>query len=149
MPAHAASAQGIYLAHKLTGTASGVNLDTVPSCIYTDPEIAGVGLTEQQAKEANIDYKVGRFVFRANGRSLVLGKTKGFVKIIGGAKYGEVLGVHIIGPYATELIAGCAVAMKLEACVEDIANTIHAHPTVSESIMEAAEGFLGGAIHLV
>lgn len=149
MLAHAASAQGIYLAHKLTGTASGVNLDIVPSCIYTDPEIAGVGLTEQQAKEANIDYKVGRFVFRANGRSLVLGKTKGFVKIIGGAKYGEVLGIHIIGPYATELIAGCAVAMKLEACVEDIANTIHAHPTVSESIMEAAEGFLGGAIHSV
>ena len=149
MLAHAASAQGVAVAERLAGKKSGIRTDLVPSCIYTDPEIASVGMTEEQAKEAGIDYRVGRFPFRGNGRSLILGKGSGFVKIIGDTKYGEILGVHIIGPYATELIAECAAAMHLEACVEDLAETIHAHPTVSESIMEAAENFLGGAIHMV
>ncbi len=149
MLAHAASAQGVAVAERLAGKKSGIRTDLVPSCIYTDPEIASVGMTEDQAKEAGIDYRVGRFPFRGNGRSLILGKGSGFVKIIGDTKYGEILGVHIIGPYATELIAECAAAMHLEACVEDLAETIHAHPTVSESIMEAAENFLGGAIHMV
>lgn len=149
MLAHAASAQGIAVAERLAGKKSGMRLDLVPSCIYTDPEIASVGMTEEQAKEAGIDYNVGRFPFRGNGRALILGKAAGFVKIIGDKKYGEILGVHIIGPNATELIAECAAAMHLEACVEDIAETIHAHPTVSEAVMEAAESFLGGAIHMV
>ena len=149
MLAHAASAQGIAVAEQLAGKPCGINTDLVPSCIYTDPEIASVGMTEEQAKAAGIDYKVGRFPFRGNGRSLILGKGSGFVKIIGEKKYGEILGVHIIGPNATELIAECAVAMHLEACVEDLAETIHAHPTVSESIMEAAENFLGGSIHMI
>ena len=149
MLAHAASAQGVAVAERLAGKKSGIRTDLVPSCIYTDPEIASVGITEDQAKEAGINYRVGRFPFRGNGRSLILGKGSGFVKIIGDTKYGEILGVHIIGPYATELIAECAAAMHLEACVEDLAETIHAHPTVSESIMEAAENFLGGAIHMV
>lgn len=147
MLAHAASAQGIHVAQRIMGKGCGIAQQIVPSCVYTDPEIASVGLTEEQVKEKGIPYKTGKFSFRANGRSLVLGKASGFVKIIGSAKHNEVLGVHIIGPYATEMIAECAVAMRLEACVEDIANTIHAHPTVSESIMEAAESFLGGAIH--
>lgn len=149
MLAHAASAQGIHVAEQIAGKKCGTRMDLVPSCIYTDPEIASVGMTEEQAKEAGIDYKVGRFPFRGNGRSLILGKGTGFVKIIGDSRYGEILGVHIIGPNATELIAECAVAMHLEACVEDLAETIHAHPTVSESIMEAAESFLGGAIHMI
>ena len=149
MLAHAASAQGIAVAEQLAGKPCGINTDLDPSCIYTDPEIASVGMTEEQAKAAGIDYKVGRFPFRGNGRSLILGKGSGFVKIIGEKKYGEILGVHIIGPNATELIAECAVAMHLEACVEDLAETIHAHPTVSESIMEAAENFLGGSIHML
>ncbi len=147
MLAHVASAQGIGVAEKIAGHMCGITQDVVPSCVYTDPEIAAVGLTEEQAKEKGLDYKTAKFSFRANGRSLVLGKGEGFAKIVGGTKYNEILGVHIVGPYATELIAECALAMKLEGCVEDIANTIHAHPTVSESIMEAAESFLGGGIH--
>ena len=147
MLAHTASAQAIFVAEHIMGKTPEVALNIIPSCIYTDPEIASVGLTEEQAKEQGIAYRVGKFPFRANGRSLVLGKADGFVKIIGSEDYHEILGVHIIGPYATELIAECAMAIKLEGCVEDIANTIHAHPTVSEGVMEAAEKFLGGAIH--
>ena len=147
MLAHAASAQGIAVAESVAGAKCGIAQSIVPACVYTDPEIASAGLTEEQAGEQGIGYKTAKFPFRANGRSLVLGKTEGFVKIISGEKYNEILGVHIVGPHATELIAECALAMKLEACVEDIANTIHAHPTVSESIMEAAEGLLGGSIH--
>lgn len=147
MLAHAASAQGITVADRIMGKEPEISLSIVPSCIYTDPEIAAVGLTEEQVKERGIPYKVGRFTFRANGRSLILGKNQGFVKIIGSTAHNEVLGVHIIGPHATELIGECAMVMQLEGCVEDIAHTIHAHPTVGESIMEAAEAYLGGAIH--
>ena len=104
-------------------------------------------MTEAQVKESGRPYKVGKFPLRANGRSMIVDQTEGFVKIIGDAKTNEILGVHIIGQFATEMIGECAVAMKLEGCVEDLAQTIHAHPTVSESIMEAAESYLGGAIH--
>ena len=147
MLAHAASAQGIAVAERLTGRESHISRKIIPSCVFTDPEIAAVGLTEEQAREQGLEYKTATFPFRANGRSLVLGKTEGFVKIIGGKKYNEVLGVHIVGPLATELIAECALVIQLEGCVENIANTIHAHPTVSESIMEAAENWLGGGIN--
>jgi len=147
MLAHAASAQGISVAERIAGEESLVAMNIVPGCVYTDPEIASVGLTEEQAIEQGLEYRTAKFPFRANGRSLVLGKTEGFVKIIGGTKYNEILGAHIVGPLATELIAECALAMKLEVCVEELANTIHAHPTVSESVMEAAEGWLGGSIH--
>ena len=149
MLAHAASAQGMAVAGQIAGKRSGVAQGIVPACVYAEPEIAAVGLTEEQAKEEGIDYKTAKFPFRANGRSLVLGQGEGFVKILAGAKYGEVLGVHMTGPHVTELIAECALAIKLEACVEDIANTIHAHPTVSESIMEAAECWLGEGIHFI
>ena len=119
----------------------------VPSCVYTDPEIAGVGMTEQQVKEAGIAYQVGKFPVRANGRSQIVGSTNGFVKIIGEADTGKVLGIHIVSAYATEIIGECAAVMKLGGTVQDLANTIHAHPTVGESVMEAAEKLLGGAIH--
>lgn len=147
MLAHVASVQGISVAERIMGKKCMITQDIVPSCIYTTPEIAAVGISEEQARQKGIKYKIGKFHFRANGRSLVLGKPEGFVKIIGSEKHNEVLGVHIIGPNATEMIAECAVVMKLEGCVEDIANTIHAHPTIAESVMEAAENFLGGAIH--
>lgn len=145
--AHAASAQGLSVAQRVMGRECGIAQDIVPSCIYARPEIASVGLTEDKAKESGLEYKVETFPLRANGRSLVNGSAEGFVKVVAGTRYGEVLGVHMVGNNATELIAECALAMKLEACVEDIANTIHAHPTVSESFMEAAERFLGGSIH--
>jgi dihydrolipoamide dehydrogenase len=149
MLAHVASAQGIFVAELIMGKRCIISQDIVPNCIYTNPEIASVGMTEEEAKDKGIEYKVGKFRFRANGRSLILDKGEGFVKIIGSKKHNEVLGVHIIGPYATEMIAECVAVMTLEGCVEDIANIIHAHPTVSESIKEAAEDFLGGAIHSV
>ena len=147
MLAHVASAEGITVAEHLCGHASNINMKVVPSCIYCEPEIASVGMTEEQVKAAGIPYKTGKFPFRANGRSMIVGQPVGFVKIIGQAETNEVLGVHIIGPHATEMIGECAAVMKLEGCVEDIAQTIHAHPTVSESIMEAAESYMGGCIH--
>lgn len=147
MLAHVASAQGVAVAEQITGHTPAIAQNIIPSCIYTDPEIAAVGLTEAQVKDSGREYKVGKFSLRANGRSLVVDRPNGFVKIIGDAKTNEVLGVHIIGAFATEMIGECAAVMKLEGCVEDIAHTIHAHPTVGESAMEAAEKYLGGAIH--
>lgn len=147
MLAHVASAEGVIVAEAICGEKANINRNVVPSCIYCEPEIAQVGMTEEQVKASGRKYKVGKFPFRANGRSMIVNQTEGFVKIIGDAETNEVLGVHIIGQFATEMIGECAMVMKLEGCVEDIAQTIHAHPTVSESIMEAAESFLGGAIH--
>ena len=147
MLAHVASAEGITVAEAICGEDAHIQRGIVPSCIYCEPEIAQVGMTEAQVKESGRPYKVGKFPLRANGRSMIVDQTEGFVKIIGDAKTNEILGVHIIGQFATEMIGECAVAMKLEGCVEDLAQTIHAHPTVSESIMEAAESYLGGAIH--
>ena len=144
MLAHVASAQGKAVADRIAGKSSQIIQAIIPNCIYANPEIASVGLTEEQVIEKGVKYRIGKFNFRANGRSLILGKTEGFVKIIGSEEYNEILGVHIIGPDATELIAECAAVMKLEGCVEDLANTIHAHPTVSESIMEAAENYFLG-----
>lgn len=145
--AHAASAQGIYVADLIMGQTPKIDLGIIPKCVYSDPEIASVGLTEAEVKTKGMPYKVGRFPLRANGRSLVLNKTAGFVKIIGSARHNEVLGVHIMGSSATELIGECTMVMRMEGCVEDIANTIHAHPTVGESIMEAAASYMGGAVH--
>ncbi len=147
MLAHVASAEGITVAEAICGGDAHIQRQIVPSCIYCEPEIAQVGMTEAQVKESGRAYKVGKFPLRANGRSMIVNQTEGFVKIIGDAKTNEILGVHIIGQFATEMIGECAVAMKLEGCVEDLAQTIHAHPTISESIMEAAESYLGGAIH--
>lgn len=145
--AHAASAQGIYVAEKICGKHSEIKLDLVPSCIYTKPEIACVGKSEQQLKEEGIAYQVGRFPFKANGKSLAMDEPEGFIKILAGKEFGEILGAHIIGPRATDIIAELALAMSSECTVDEIANTIHAHPTVSEAVMEAAEAVKGQAIH--
>lgn len=119
----------------------------IPSCIYTNPEIASVGLTEEEAKERYGSVKVGKFPFAASGKAKTIGETEGFVKIICEDKYNEIIGVHIVGPHATELIAEAALAMKMECTAEELVDTIHAHPTLSESVMEASGDVLGFAIH--
>lgn len=147
--AHLASKEGCLVVEKIAGKkVEPIKQNLVPNCTYCDPEVASVGLTEAKAKDAGYDVKVGKFPFSASGKARILGETDGFVKIVSEKKYDEVLGVHIIGPHATELLAEACVAMALEATAESIANTIHAHPTVSESVMEAAEGVHDLTIHM-
>ena len=147
--AHLASKEGIIVVERLAGKkVEPVNMRLVPNCTYCDPEVASVGLTEAKAKEEGYDVKVGKFPFSASGKARILGETDGFIKIVSDKKYDEVLGVHLIGPHATELLAEACVAMSHEATAESIANTIHAHPTVSESMMEAAEGVHDLTIHM-
>jgi dihydrolipoamide dehydrogenase len=146
--AHVASAEGILAVEQMKGMdVRPINYDHVPNCTYTDPEVASVGLTEKKAKERGYDVKTGKFAFTANAKAKILGEAVGFVKFVSEKKYDEVLGVHIVGPKATELIVeGCS-ALELEATTESIAKTIHAHPTLSEALMEAAEDVLGHSIH--
>ncbi len=147
--AHLASKEGILVVEKLAGKkVEPINMRLVPSCTYCDPEVASVGLTEAKAKEEGYDVKVGKFPFSASGKARILGETDGFVKIVAEKKYDEVLGVHIIGPHATELLAEACVAMQLETTADELGRTIHAHPTVSESVMEAAEGVHDLTIHM-
>ncbi len=147
--AHLASKEGIVVVERLAGKkVEPINMRIVPNCTYCDPEVASVGLTEAKAKEEGYDVKVGKFPFSASGKARILGETDGFIKIVSDKKYDEVLGVHLIGPHATELLAEACVAMSHEATAESIANTIHAHPTVSESMMEAAEGVHDLTIHM-
>jgi dihydrolipoamide dehydrogenase len=119
----------------------------IPGATYCSPEVASVGLTEQQCKDKKIDYKVGKFPFSANGRARTSGETEGFVKIIRDAKYGEILGAHIVGAHATELIHELVVARTNEFTVEEIDLAVHAHPTLSEAIAEAALDSMGRMIH--
>lgn len=147
--AHLASKEGILVVEKIAGKkVEPINQNLVPNCTYCDPEVASVGLTEAKAKEAGYDVKVGKFPFSASGKARILGETDGFVKIVAEKKYDEVLGVHIIGPYATELLAEAVVAMALETTADELGRVIHAHPTVSESMMEAAEGVHDLTIHM-
>ncbi len=147
--AHLASKEGILVVEKLAGKkVEPINQRLVPNCTYCDPEVASVGLTEAKAREEGYDVKVGKFPFSASGKARILGETDGFVKIVSEKKYDEVLGVHIIGPHATELLAEACVAMSLETTADELGRTIHAHPTVSESIMEAAEGVHDLTIHM-
>ncbi len=147
--AHLASKEGIMVVEKLAGKkVEAINMRLVPNCTYCDPEVASVGLTEAKAKEEGYDVKVGKFPFSASGKARILGETDGFVKIVSEKKYDEVLGVHIIGPHATELLAEACVAMSLETTADELGRTIHAHPTVSESVMEAAEGVHDLTIHM-
>ncbi|CAN5757574.1 dihydrolipoyl dehydrogenase [soil metagenome] len=147
--AHLASKEGILVVEKLAGKkVEPINMRLVPNCTYCDPEVASVGLTEAKAREEGYDVKVGKFPFSASGKARILGETDGFVKIISEKKYDEVLGVHIIGPHATELLAEACVAMALETTSDELGRTIHAHPTVSESVMEAAEGVHDLTIHI-
>ena len=147
--AHLASKEGILVVERLAGKkVEPINHRLVPNCTYCDPEVASVGLTEAKAKEEGYDVKVGKFPFSASGKARILGETDGFVKIVSEKKYDEVLGVHIIGPHATELLAEACVAMQLETTADELGRTIHAHPTVSESVMEAAEGVHDLTIHM-
>ncbi|MCC6489172.1 MAG: dihydrolipoyl dehydrogenase [Candidatus Hydrogenedentes bacterium] len=147
MLAHGASAEGLVAAANATGGDERMDYRVVPACTFTSPEVARVGVTEAQAHEAGIEVKTGRFSFLASGRAHAMGETDGMVKIVGDARTDEVLGVHIMGHEAGELIASAAVAMKMEATVAEIAHTIHTHPTLSETVMEAAEDYFGVGIH--
>ena len=145
--AHGASAEAIVAATNATGGDKKMDYRVLPACNFTSPEVASVGMTEAAAKEAGIDVKVGKFMFMGNGRAHALGETDGMVKIIGDAKTDEIIGVHIMGHEAGEMIATAALAMSMEATVEEIVNTIHTHPTLSEVMLEAAEDYYGMGIH--
>jgi dihydrolipoamide dehydrogenase len=148
MLAHKGSREGIVLAEVLAGHAGHpVNYGNIPNATYCHPEVASIGLTEAQCKEKKLDYKVGRFPFSANGRARTSGETEGFVKIIRDAKYGEILGAHIVGAHATELLHEIAVARENEFTVEEIDLAVHAHPTLSEAVAEACLDSLGRVLH--
>jgi len=140
MLAHKSSEEGVAVAETIAGQESEVNLETIPWVIYTSPEIAWVGKTEQQLKQAGVQYRAGHFPFSVSGRARALGETAGFVKMLADATTDRILGVHIIGPYASELIAEAVIAMEFGASSEDIARIVHAHPTLSEAMHEAALG---------
>jgi dihydrolipoamide dehydrogenase len=140
MLAHKSSEEGVAVAEMIAGQSGHVNLDTVPWVIYTSPEIAWVGKTEQELKAKGIEYRIGQFPFIVNGRARAIGETAGFVKMLADAKTDRILGVHMIGPYASELISEAVVAMEFGASAEDIARIVHAHPTLAEALHEAALG---------
>ena len=138
MLAHKAEEEGIAVAEIIAGQSGHVNYDTIPGVIYTTPEVASVGKTEEQLRKEKINYKIGKFPFMANSRAKAVNESEGFVKILADQVTDKVLGVHIIGPHAGELIAEAVLAMEFGASAEDIARTCHAHPTYSEAIKEAA-----------
>ena len=147
--AHTASAEGIVAVEHMAGhNPRPIRYDHVPNCTYCDPEVASVGMTEEKARAAGIDIKVGSFPLATLGKVLIIGEKHALVKIVADAKYGEILGVHIIGPRATELIAQACIALTNEITVEELAGTMYAHPTVSEGLKEAAENVFGSAIHI-
>jgi dihydrolipoamide dehydrogenase len=147
--AHVGAMSGLVVAAKLSGKyARPVRRDRIPGCTYTHPSIGSVGLTEAQAKEKGYQVKVGKFPFVGNSKATILDSHDGFVKVVADAKYGEILGVHIIGPGATEIIAECVTAMELEATVESMMFTIHAHPTLSESLLDGFSSVEGMAINV-
>jgi dihydrolipoamide dehydrogenase len=147
--AHLSSAEGIVLAERIAGLeARPIDYDQVPSCTYCEPEIGSIGLTEQQAAKRGYEVRTGVFPFGVLGRAKMAGDTEGFVKIVAEKRYDQLLGVHMIGARATELVAEAAVALRLEATVEELIRTIHAHPTMSEAVGEAAHAAHGAAIHV-
>lgn len=148
MLAHKAEDEGVAVAEILGGESGHVNYDVIPNVVYTWPEIASVGQTEEQLKAANIAYKAGKFPFSANGRARAMGDTEGFVKILADAKTDRLLGAHIIGPEAGTLVAEIAVAMEFGGSAEDVARTCHAHPTLSEVVKEAALAVHGRPLHI-
>jgi dihydrolipoamide dehydrogenase len=148
MLAHKAEEEGIAVAEILAGKAGHVNYDVIPNVIYTMPEVASVGKTEEELKAANVVYNVGKFPFTANGRAKANQQTDGFVKILADAATDRVLGVHIMGSDAGNMIAEAAIAMELGAAAEDLARTCHAHPTLPEAVKEAAMAVDKRAIHI-
>ena len=147
MLAHKAEDEGIAVAENIVGQSGHVNYDTIPGVIYTTPEVAAIGQTEEQLKERKISYKIGKFSFMANSRAKAIDDAEGFVKILADEKTDKVLGAHLIGPHAGELIAEIGIAMEFGASSEDIARTCHAHPTFSEAVKEAALSVDKRAIH--
>ncbi len=149
MLAHKGSREGVVVAERVAGhKPHPIRYDNVPSVTYCHPEVASIGMTEEQAKEKKVDYQVGRFPFSANGRARTTGETEGFVKIIRDKKYGEILGAHIVGSHASEIIHELAVARENEYTVEEVDLAIHAHPTLSEAIAEAALDSMGRVVHI-
>ncbi|MFN8522337.1 MAG: dihydrolipoyl dehydrogenase [Chloroflexota bacterium] len=146
--AHVASHQGIVAAEVIAGHDKRMDYKAVPGCTFTHPEVASVGLSEKKAREAGHDVTVGKFPFQASGRAMTYGDTDGMVKVVADKKYGELLGVHVIGPNASDIIPEAVLGIQLEATLDDIMGTIHAHPTLAESFMEAAWAASGAAIHL-
>ena len=147
--AHVSSAEGVVVAERIAGhDVRPINYDHVPSCTYCDPEIGSVGLTEAAARAKGHDVRVGVFPFGVLGRARIAGEGEGFVKIVADRRYDEVLGVHMIGPRSTELVAEAVLALRLECTVDELIGTIHAHPTFSEAVGEAAHAVHGAAIHL-
>jgi len=147
--AHVGAMEGIVAVSKIAGKADKpIDLLKIPNCTYCHPEIGSVGLSEAKAKEAGHTVKIGKFPFTANSRASIVGEHEGFVKIVSDAEYGEILGVHIIGPQATELIAEAVTAMELEATVDDLMWTIHAHPTLAEAMLDASNSVYGLAINM-
>ena len=146
--AHVATFEAVSAVNGMFGHGKAKRVKNFPGCTYCQPQIASMGLTEQAAKEKKLDYRVGKFPFSASGKAVASAESEGFVKVISDAKTGEILGAHIIGAEATELIAEYGLAVELEATIEDIHQTIHAHPTLSEAVMEAAAATTGEAIHI-
>jgi dihydrolipoamide dehydrogenase len=147
--AHVSSAEGIVAAERIAGQQPpAINYDHVPGCTYCDPEIGSVGLTEHEAHERGFEVRVGSFPFGVLGRAKIANETEGFVKIVSDKRYDEVLGVHMIGPRSTELVAEATLALRLESTVEELIRTIHAHPTMAEAVGEAAHAAHGAAIHI-
>ncbi|SHI93562.1 dihydrolipoamide dehydrogenase [Malonomonas rubra DSM 5091] len=147
MLAHKASEEGVVFAERLAGQKSAVNYNAIPSVTYTHPEVASVGRSEEGLKQDNIDYNAGKFFFAASGRALASGSSDGFVKVLATPDSGRILGIHIIGPHASELIAEATTLVNFNASIHDVAVTCHAHPTLAEAIKEAALAVNGEAIH--
>ncbi len=148
MLAHVASSEGIVAVESIMGNKSNIDFKTIPYCVYTKPELAGVGLTEEQAKNKGYDVKTGVFPMNINGKAMIEAQQEGLVKYVVDGATGEVLGLHMSGPSATELIVEGALAVRLEATIDEITSTIHAHPTVAESLHEAAHAVHKSAIHI-
>ena len=146
--AHVATYRAIQAVNGMFEHSKPIPFDAFPGCTYCQPQVASIGLTEEKAKEDDIEYKVGKFPFAASGKAVAVNHSEGFVKVIVGEKYGEILGAHIIGSDATELITEYGLAMNMEATVDEIHGTIHAHPTMSEALAEAAAAAHGEAIHI-
>ncbi len=147
--AHVASTQGILCADEIAGKdAQPINYQMIPSAIFSQPQVASFGMTEAQAKAAGYEVKIGRFPFSANGKAIGLSEPYGFAKIISDAKYGEILGAHLVGPEVSELLPELTLAQRMEMTAHEIADNIHTHPTLSEVLMEAAEGVDGKSIQI-
>jgi len=147
MLAHKAMDEGVVLAEKLAGKNPVVDYNLIPGVVYTHPEAASIGATEEELKARETPYKVGRFPFMASGRARAMDNVDGFVKVLANPDSGKLLGVHIVGPFASELISEAVTIMSFDGSIEDVALTMHAHPTLSEAFKEAALGAFGKAVH--